>query len=62
VIKAFGLKVGAVTTAKFERRVTELVAHRLRLLAMVHPMLIQPKGREIRRLGPPRLSEERSIP
>jgi hypothetical protein len=39
-LKAFGLKVGAVTTAKFEGRVTELVADHPRLLAMVRPMLI----------------------
>jgi transposase len=39
-LKAFGLKVGAVTTAKFEGRVTELVADRPRLLTMVRPMLV----------------------
>jgi transposase len=38
-LKAFGLKVGQVTTARFEGRVTELVADRPRLLAMVRPML-----------------------
>ncbi len=38
-LKAFGLKVGAVTTAGFEGRVIELVADRPRLLAMVRPML-----------------------
>jgi transposase len=38
-LKAFGLKVGAVTTARFEARVTELVEDCPRLMTMVRPML-----------------------
>ncbi len=38
-LKAFGLKLGAVTVAAFEARVLELLAKRSRLLAMVRPML-----------------------
>jgi transposase len=38
-LKAFGLKIGAVTVAAFEARVLELLAKRSRLLAMVRPML-----------------------
>jgi transposase len=38
-LKAFGLKLGAVTVAAFEVRVLELLAKRSRLLAMVRPML-----------------------
>ena len=38
-LKAFGLKVGPVTPATFEGRVTELLADRPRLLSMVAPML-----------------------
>ena len=39
-LKAFGLKLGAVTVAAFEARVLELLAKRSRLLAMVKPMLV----------------------
>jgi transposase len=38
-LKAFGLKVGPVSTAAFEARVLELTADRPRLQAMVKPML-----------------------
>jgi transposase len=38
-LKAFNLKVGPVTPVTFARRVTELLADRPRLLAMVTPML-----------------------
>jgi transposase len=38
-LKAFGLKLGAVTVAAFEARVKELLADRSRLMAMVRPML-----------------------
>jgi transposase len=38
-LKAFGLKVGQVSTAAFERRVIELTGGRPRLQAMVRPML-----------------------
>lgn len=38
-LKAFGLKVGRVSTAAFEVRVIELTADRPRLQAMVRPML-----------------------
>jgi transposase len=38
-LKAFGLKLGAVTVAAFEVRVLELLAKRSRLAAMVRPML-----------------------
>ncbi len=38
-LKAFGLKVGRVSTAAFEARVIELTADRPRLQAMVKPML-----------------------
>ena len=38
-LKAFGLKVGPVSTAAFEARVIELTADRPRLQAMVKPML-----------------------
>lgn len=38
-LKAFGLKIGAVTPVAFERRVLELLADRPRLLVMVRPML-----------------------
>ncbi len=38
-LKAFGLKLGAVTVAAFEARVEELLADRSRLMAMVRPML-----------------------
>ena len=39
-LKAFGLKVGRVSTAAFEARVIELTADRPRLQAMVKPMLV----------------------
>jgi transposase len=39
-LKAFGLKLGAVTVATFEARVLELLADQSRLLAMVRPMLV----------------------
>jgi transposase len=38
-LKAFGLKVGRVSTVTFEARVIELTADRSRLQAMVQPML-----------------------
>jgi transposase len=38
-LKAFGLKLGAVTVAAFAARVLELLAEQPRLLAMVRPML-----------------------
>jgi transposase len=38
-LKAFGLKLGAITVAAFDARVLELLAKRSRLLAMVRPML-----------------------
>jgi transposase len=38
-LKAFGFKIGAVGVAGFEARVTELLGDRLRLFAMVRPML-----------------------
>jgi transposase len=38
-LKAFSLKIGAVTVAKFQARVTELLHERPRLFAMVRPML-----------------------
>ena len=43
-LKAFGLKVGAVTPATFERRVIALLTDRPRLLAMVAPMLAARDG------------------
>jgi transposase len=39
-LKAFGLKVGAVTAGRFEARVVELLSATSRLLALVRPMLI----------------------
>jgi transposase len=38
-LKAFGLKVGAVTVGRFEARVIELLSEKPRLLALVRPML-----------------------
>jgi transposase len=38
-MKAFGLKVGKVSTAAFEARVIELTADQPRLQAMIRPML-----------------------
>ena len=43
-LKAFGLKMGAVTPATFERRVIALLTDRPRLLAMVAPMLAARDG------------------
>ncbi len=45
-LKAFGLKLGAVTVAAFEARVLELLAKRSRLLAMVKPMLVARAARQ----------------
>lgn len=39
-LKAFGLKLGKVSQATFEKRVLELLADQERLLAMVRPMLV----------------------